>query len=71
MKLRYDKSVDAAYLYIAEEGSAVGPVSTIECDPKEAGGMINLDFDSQNMLLGIELIPASKFLSPSLLADSE
>ena len=69
MKLRYDKSVDAAYLYVADEGSARGPISTFECEPG-IDGMINLDFDADERLIGIEIIPASKFLSPAVLAEA-
>ena len=40
----------------------------VPLDPVEIGGMINLDFDSDNRLLGIEVLGASQLLSPGLLS---
>ena len=66
MKITYDKSVDAAYVYFSE--SPPGKVAkTYPCDPKEVNGMINLDFDESGKLVGIEVMDASKKLSKSIL----
>jgi uncharacterized protein YuzE len=69
MKITYDKSVDAAYIYLGGEGeNKPGWVKkTYSCDPQEAGGMINLDFDSEGRLGGIEILDASKKLSKEVL----
>ena len=67
MRITYDPQTDAAYIYLKE----ISPGSvrkTYPCDPREVGGMINLDFDSEGILVGIEVIGASKRLPSSLLA---
>lgn len=68
MKLSYDPSVDAAYIYLAE---TIGPgevESTYLCDPLEVGSQINLDFDASGRLLGIEVMGASRRLPESALS---
>jgi uncharacterized protein YuzE len=66
MKITYDKSVDAAYIYFSEYPSD-SVKKTYPCDPKEVNGMINLDFDEQGRLVGVEVIDASKKLPKELL----
>jgi uncharacterized protein YuzE len=70
MKLSYDRSVDAAYIQIAAEIDAGGVAKTYPCDPRQVGGEINLDFDAEGRLLGIEILDASKKLPPELLRSS-
>jgi uncharacterized protein YuzE len=41
------------------------------CDPVEVGGMINLDFDEQGRLIGIEVLAASSKLPKYLLESAE
>jgi uncharacterized protein YuzE len=67
LKVRYDKSVDAAYIHLVDEIS--GPVTTCPVDAVPGNGMINLDFDYDDRLVGIEVIPASKLLAAALLED--
>ena len=62
MKIIYDKEVDAAYIEI-KQNIANGEVDkTYCCDFNEVGGMINLDFDVNGKLLGIEVLDAKKKL---------
>ena len=68
MRLTHDKEVDAAYIYLTDE--ICGPISTRSLDPSSVDGMINLDFDVNDHLVGIEVIPASKLLPPTLLSVS-
>lgn len=69
MKVEYDKSGDSAYIYFREIGP--GEVSsTYPCNPLEVNGMINLDFDKDGMLIGIEVIDASKKLPSSVLESA-
>lgn len=71
MRISYDRSPDAAYIYLADS-IAPGAVSkTYPCDPREVGGQINLDFDASGKLLGIEVLDASQFLTADLLAAAE
>jgi len=52
MKITYDKIADAAYIYFISDKD-IGErwvKKTYSCDPSEINGMINLDFDSNNVL---------------------
>jgi len=73
MKITYDKSVDAAYIYLIDkEKIASGWVKkTYPCDTSEIGGIINLDFDKYGRLGGIEVLDASKKLPPEILDIAE
>jgi uncharacterized protein YuzE len=51
MKIEYDKQVDALYIRIQEEGVA---------RTQELSDCINLDFDDQGRLIGLEVLSASK-----------
>ena len=67
MKLTYDRSVDAAYIQLSRRRTAGSVTKTYPCDPLEVGGEINLDFDSEGRLIGIEILDASKRLPAELL----
>jgi uncharacterized protein YuzE len=71
VKLTYDKTVDAAYLYLAGDISPGRIASTYACDPAEVGGMIHLDFDAAGVLLGIEVLGARSKLPPALLRQAK
>jgi uncharacterized protein YuzE len=64
VKIHYDSRVDAAYIYL-DETSTRNVSRTLACDPTSE--MINLDFDFEGHLIGIEVLAASKVLSPALL----
>jgi Uncharacterized conserved small protein len=70
MRMTYDPEADAAYVYLVDEIGAGEVERTVPVDPVEIGGMINLDFDADGYLLGIEILDASKFLPPELLRGS-
>jgi uncharacterized protein YuzE len=70
MKITYDKNTDAAYIYLTEI-SAGGVKKTYPCDPAEVKGMINLDFNPEGILVGIEVLGASKKLPKELLDLAE
>ena len=67
MRITYDATVDAAYIYLVDQIRPGGVSKMVPVDPVEIGGMINLDFDSENHLLGIEVLGASTYLSAELL----
>jgi len=69
MKITYDRSADAAYIYLAVFQGQVGKMYA--CDPIEVGGQINLDFDLSGRLLGIEVLDASHKLPRELLEAAE
>jgi len=70
MRVTYDADVDAAYIYFVGEIPAGGVARTVPVDPREIDGMINLDFDVEGRLVGLEVLDASRFLSPQLLASA-
>lgn len=69
MRITYDQKADAAYIHLSspDEKSA----KTYPCDPSEVQGMINLDFNGSNQLIGIEVLGASKRLPKALLDSAE
>ena len=69
MKVTYDPTVDAAYIYLVPIARG-GAKSTYCCPPNEVGCMLNLDFDAEGRLIGIEVIGASARLPPQLLQDA-
>ena len=66
MKLTYDKGADAAYIYLADIPPG-GAKKTYPCDPLKVNGMINLDFDANGVLIGVEVMDASHKLPKNLL----
>lgn len=71
MRIDYDRVIDAAYISLkpAEEGIQVA--TTVPVDPTEIDGEINLDFDRDGRLVGIEIQSASRFLAPELLTQTD
>lgn len=69
MKITYDQSTDAAYIYLIDEIKPGGVAKTYCCDPQEVDGQIHLDFDAGGRLIGIEVLDASRRL-PSVLLPS-
>jgi uncharacterized protein YuzE len=67
MIVRYDAESDAAYLQLLPETSGAKVAQTYPCDPSEVGGIINLDFDADGRLVGIEVLDASRLLPAHLL----
>lgn len=71
MKITYSRSADAAYIYIVDDIKRGGVEKTYSCDPIEVDGMINLDFDKNGKLIGMEILGASKKLPIGLLKKAE
>ena len=65
MRITYDARADAAYITLAEVARPT--VRTHPCDPSEIDAMINLDFDDEGRLVGIEVMDASARLPRDLL----
>jgi uncharacterized protein YuzE len=66
MRLTYDEAVDAAYIYLVEIESG-GVAATVPGEPGSKAFDINLDFDSQGRLVGIEVLGASSKLPADFL----
>ncbi len=69
--MSFDKEVDAAYITFADSIGVGGVKKTYPCDPREVGGMINLDFDADGRLVGVEVLDASRLLPEELLRQAE
>ena len=70
MKVSYDESVDAAYIKLQGETDATPFGFTYCCDPAAVDGQINLDFDQDGRLIGIEVLFASVKLPLHLLSSA-
>jgi uncharacterized protein YuzE len=67
VKVTYDRSADAAYIYLVDKRARGRVARTYACDPSEVQGQIQLDFDEDGILLGIEVLDASHLLPRDLL----
>jgi uncharacterized protein YuzE len=67
VKISYDDSVDAAYIKLKTEDDRTPLGFTYCCDPAGVDGKINLDFDLDGRLIGIEVLCASTKLPLDLL----
>jgi uncharacterized protein YuzE len=71
MKITYDRSIDAVYIYLNIKANKGQVAKTYPCNPIEVGGEINLDFDSDGKLLGVEVMNASNKLSKDIIENAE
>ncbi|MEU4337113.1 DUF2283 domain-containing protein [Micromonospora lupini] len=71
LRVTYDEEANAAYIYLTDPRVNAGVANMYACDPVEAGGMINLDLDSDGRLVGIEVLAASSKLPQYLLDMAE
>ncbi|MFJ4188807.1 DUF2283 domain-containing protein [Kitasatospora sp. NPDC089509] len=69
LKVTYDATADAAYVYFTDPQVQALSSHTYPCDPVAVDGMINLDFDDQGRLIGIEILDARAKL-PAYMLDS-
>lgn len=71
MRITYDKSSDAAYIHLVD--IPPGGVANTYCvdDFDLVSDMVNLDFDKDNKLLGIEVLGASSQLPKELLDSAQ
>ncbi|MFH1333928.1 MAG: DUF2283 domain-containing protein [Pseudomonadota bacterium] len=58
MNITYDQDVDAVYLSLKSNLPNNEVDKTYCCDVNEIGGIINLDFDKEGRLLGVEILGA-------------
>lgn len=70
VRITYDATVDAAYIYLTNEELAPGRDS-IPCDPPDGmQAFVVLDWKDAK-IVGIEVLDASKLLHQDLLAEAE
>lgn len=65
MRVTYDESVDAAYIYLTEIGCGEAQITT------PVNNDINLDFDKDGRLLGIEVLNARNRLPVEVLNQAD
>ncbi|WNF31064.1 DUF2283 domain-containing protein [Streptomyces sp. C11-1] len=71
VRVTYDETVDAAYVYLTEPQSRAESARMYPCASADIDAMINLDFDEQGRLIGIEVLAASSKLPKYLLQSAE
>ena len=72
MRATYDRSVDAAMIYLRDiEPDGVKHTVPVWAEEGVAAGDVILDFDSEGRLIGIEVLNASKTLPADVLASAE
>ena len=71
MRIRLDRAADAAYVYLTRRAARRGVAFTYARDPREVNGQINLDFDEEGRLIGIEVLDASRLLPEDAIRRAE
>lgn len=66
MKITYDETVDSAYIEILSSGEGSVSFSSNAVQPKGCPGEVNIDFDANGRLLGVEVIAASLVIPDAL-----
>jgi uncharacterized protein YuzE len=71
VKVTYDRKANAAYIYFTDPEVVMPVARMYPCDPVEVDGMINVDFDAHDRLVGVEVLAASSKLPKYLLDSAE
>jgi len=69
MRITFDAEVDAAYIALTPETAPGRSVRNVEVE--STGCSVVLDFDSEGVLLGVEVLGATKILDASFLETVE
>ena len=70
MRVEYDAEADAAYIYLREIGAGKAAYTCVT-EPEIETGRINLNFDGDGRLIGVEVLSASRSLPSGLLASAK
>ena len=62
LRMTHDPEADAAYIYVADAIAAGGVAVSKPLDHHTPGASVVMDFDSDNRLLGIELLGFSRLV---------
>ncbi|WP_131741413.1 DUF2283 domain-containing protein [Actinomadura roseirufa] len=71
VRVTYDQEANAAYVYFVGPGRSTRSAATYECDSAKVDGVINLDFDEEGRVIGIEILDARSKLPQYLLDAAE
>ena len=66
LRVEYDKDADAAYIYLTDIAEGQSARTTMLDLGDAAGSIIAIDFDANNVMLGIEVLAASRRLPAEL-----
>lgn len=66
MRVSYEQRTGSFYLYLSENGENHVVAKTYPCDPREVGGLVNLDMDRDGRLIGIEILGGASLLRSSV-----
>jgi uncharacterized protein YuzE len=67
MRIEYDPEADGAYIWLIDDIDARREDCINEIWPKELNGHVGLLLDKEGKIMGIEILPASKYLGSELL----
>jgi|APDOM4702015073_1054812.scaffolds.fasta_scaffold60449_2 uncharacterized protein YuzE len=67
LRIEYDPEANAAYIYLTAEIPAGSVSRTVCVDPREIGGMVNLDLDDEGRIIGLEVLDARQMLPRDIL----
>lgn len=67
MKITYDKSANAAYIYLQTDKKVK---NTLPSEVTADGPMVYIDVDEENKIIGFEILDASLFLSADVLKQA-
>ena len=67
MRMTFDRSADAAFIYLADETLAGAIERTEVCDVEFNGAAIILAIGVDGRLFGIEILGATKIIDPAVL----
>lgn len=68
MKITLDTDADAAFIFLDDEISPGGAPRSEICDLEIEGGAVILLLSSENQLVGLEILGASRLLTPEVLS---
>ncbi len=68
MRVTYDEVADAAYIYVVDSVAPGTVANTSICSTPLKGTSVNVDFDREGRLLGIELLGARSLLGDEVIA---
>ncbi|MEV0679923.1 DUF2283 domain-containing protein [Actinosynnema sp. NPDC050436] len=67
LRVTYDREADAAYVHFTDPLTRPRSARTYACDPVAVDGMVNIDFDADGRIVGVEVLGARAKLAPYLL----
>ena len=69
LRMTWDPEANAAYIYVVDSIRSGDAVTTRVLDHHLTQASVNVDFDADNRLLGIELLGVSRLLRPGILPE--